>query len=367
MKVMSMMKSRVVILTVLTLVVFSMQLFAGEDSRWLIPPEMVASTDLRIVWQYNLPMAKGEATEKLYLFENRLCVLSSRNYLTCLNRTDGNVVFSSLIAPPGLPVTGFKSYKGELLTMVGDKLIVIGADSGVEKTSITITSGVTGPVVRNDSFFYVAGIDKRLHALKADNKVQAFEVAAENDSLITSVLAERDFVVFGTNAGNVISISADKAVKLWEFKAPEAVIGEIVHDANSLYFACRDTGIYRLDLTSGNLLWKYQIQAIPETAPQPGKKAVYQYLPDIGLAALDKETSKLLWESPGGKGLLAEMGDKAFIINNAGILTAMDNVKARKLYSIDIGQAVKFATNTSDSLIYVADAKGRIACLQPIR
>jgi hypothetical protein len=312
-------------------------------------------------------VADGEAMEKLYLFENRLCVLSSRNYLTCLNRTDGNVVFSNIIAPTGLPVAGFKSYKGELLTMVGDKIIVVGADSGIEKTSIRIAKGATCPVVRNDSLFYVAGIDKRLHALKTDNKVQAFEVAAENDSLITSVLAERDYVVFGTNAGNVVSISASKAVKRWQFDAPEAVIGDTVHDANSLYFACRDTCIYRLDLSSGKLLWKYQIQAIPQTAPQPGNKVVYQYVPDKGLIALDKETAKLLWQAPGGIGLLAEMGDKAFIINSAGLLTVMDNVKAKKLYSIDFGQPVKFVTNTNDSMIYFADAKGRLACLQPIR
>jgi outer membrane protein assembly factor BamB len=249
--------------------------------------------------------------------------------------------------------------------MVGDKLIVVGADSGIEKTSIKITSGVTCPVVRNDSFFYIAGLDKRLHALKVDNKVQAFEVAAENDSLITSVLAEPDYVVFATNAGNVVSISANKAVKRWQFDAPEAVIGDLVHDANSLYFACRDTSIYRLELSSGRLLWKYQIQAIPQTAPQLGKKMIYQYVPDTGLAAIDKETAKPLWQAPGGIGLLAEMGDKAFIINNAGLLTVMDNVKAKKLYSVDMGKAVKFVTNTNDSMIYVADANGRLACLAP--
>jgi hypothetical protein len=43
----------------------------------------------------------------------------------------------------------------------------------------------------------------------------------------------------------------------------------------------------------------------------------------------------------------------------------MDNAKAKQLYAIDIGQPVKYATNTADSRIYIADTKGRIACLQP--
>lgn len=361
-----MMKSTQMLLTLISLSVFVNPMPAADDSRWLVSRSKLDPTDLKIVWQFNLPLAENETLDQLRVFGNRLYALSSRNYLSCLNRADGNVMFSSVVAPPGLPLNGLEFHEGELLTIVGSKLIEISADAGTEQTSTHITSGVTCPVVRNDSFFYVAGGDKRLHALRADNKVQLFEVAAESDSVITSVLADKEFVIFATEKGNVICISPDKPVKLWHFNAPGAIAG-IVRDSNSLYIACRDTNIYRLDLTSGKLQWKYQTQAILDAAPQTGDKVIYQRIPDVGLIALEKQTQKLLWSLDGGLGLLAESGDKAFVITERGVLVAMNNVKAKELYSVDIGKPVKYAANTADSKIYIADAQGRLACLEPAR
>jgi outer membrane protein assembly factor BamB len=367
MEVVKMLKFRFALLAVISQIIFASMLYAQDESRWLIPRGMVASTGLKIVWQFNLPMGEGESLDQLLLSGNRLCALSSRNFLSCINRADGNVMFASSIAPAGLPVVDFDSYKSELITIVGNKLIEISADFGSEKTTTNITSGTVCPVVRNDSFFYIAGDDKRIHVLKADNKVQVFEVAAENDSRITSVLAEQEFVVFATETGNVICIAPDKPAKVWQFNAPAAVIGPVVHDANSLYFACRDTCVYRLELSSGKLLWKYQTQGILDAAPQLGGKLVYQCVPDMGLAAIDKTTGKLVWQVKDAVGLLSESGGKAFVITKGGLLTAMDNIKAKQLYSVNTALPVKYVTNTADAKIYIADAEGRIACLEPAK
>lgn len=358
-----MLKHRSLFLSAALLLTVAPLLSAADDARWLVPRSGVASTDLKIVWQFNLPLADSESLDQLLVFGNRLCALSSRNYLSCLNRNDGNVMFSSSIAPAGLPLAGLEPYKGVLMTAVGSKLVEINADLGAEKTSTHIACSAICPVVRNDSLYYLACTDNRIHALKADNKVQQFEAAAENGSRITAVLADQEFVVFATEPGNIICISPDRPYKLWQFDAPDA--GRLVHDAHSIYFACRDTSIYRLEMSSGRLVWKYQTSAILDSAPQPGNKVVYQHVPDAGLIALDKETGKLLWQLADGIGLLAESGDKAFLVTKAGLLVAMDNAKAKQLYSIDIGRSVKYATNAIDSRIYIADAKGRLACLQP--
>jgi outer membrane protein assembly factor BamB len=365
MEVVSMQKCNYVVLTILCLFINTSLLSAQDDSRWLIPRNRVAKTDLKIVWQFNLPLSGSETLEKLFVADNRLCAISSRNYLTCLNRADGNTIFNSVIAPAGLPLTGMESYKGELITIVGEKLIVINSDSGAENTPTDIAGGVTCPVVRNDSFFYIAGHDRRIHVLRANDKVNAFDVAAENDSPITSVLADQDFVVFATEAGNVICIEADKPKKLWQFDATAAIAGDIVRDANSLFFACRDACVYRLELSSGRLVWKFQTQGILKTSPQPGKKLVYQHVPDVGLIAIDKQNAKILWQVSDGVGLLSESGNKTLVITRTGLLTAMDNTKAKPLYTIDVGGPVKYAINTTDSRIYIGDAKGRLACLEP--
>jgi hypothetical protein len=367
MEVVNMHKSRLITIAVVSQIVFTSILMAQNEERWLVPRGMVASSGIKIVWQFNLPLTKGESFDSMLLCGNRLCTLSTANYLSCINKADGNVMFSDSIAPAGLPVVDFESYKGDLLTMVGNKLIEIGNDFGSRKTTTQIDAGVVCPVVRNKEFFYIAGTDKRIRALKADNKVKMFEVAADNGSAITAVLAEDDFVVFATEAGNVVRIAADKPAKIWQFNAPSAVVGPVVRDATSLYFACRDTCVYRIELSSGNLIWKCQTQGILNSSPQLGAKLVYQSVPQIGLAAIDKQTGKLAWQVKDGAGMLSESGDKSFVITNGGILVAMDSVKAKQLYSVNIGLPVKYAENTADSKIYIADAEGRIACLEPAK
>ncbi len=362
-----MQKFRVALIAVISQILFSSILLAANEDRWLVPRGLVASSEIKIVWQFNLPTAKGETLDEMILCGNRLCALSSANYLTCLNKADGNVMFAGSIAPEGLPAVDLRTYKDELITMVGKNLIEIGSDFERGKTTTKIDTAVVCPVARNTSFYYIAGADKRIRALNAVDKVKKFEVAAENGSDITSVIAEDEFVVFATKAGNVIRIAADKPAKVWQFDAAGGVIGPVVHDATSLYFACRDTCIYCIDLSKGRLLWKYQTQGILNSAPQLGNKMLYQYVPDMGLAAIDKKTGKLVWQAKDCIGMLSESGDKTFAITADGHLVAMDSAKAKQLYSLYLGLPVKYATNTADARMYIGDVEGRIACLEPAK
>jgi hypothetical protein len=73
-----------------------------------------------------------------------------------------------------------------------------------------------------------------------------------------------------------------------------------------------------------------------------------------------------LWQVPGGIDLLTEAGNKAYIITDTGTLVVMDNIKAKKLYSVNLVGVTKHTSNLTDDKIYFADNLGRIACLQPV-
>jgi outer membrane protein assembly factor BamB len=362
---MNMCKSRFLLPTVTSYLIFASILSAEDNSRWLIPRSILESTDLKIVWQYNLPLGEQETINQFELFGNKLYVLSNRNYLSCVDTNDGSVGFSSVIAPAGLPVGDMQFFQNRIFAVVGNKLIEMNSDLGTEQTSANLACSITCPIVRNDSYYYLACLDNRIHSLKADDKVEVFQAAADNGSRITAMLAEQDFVIFATEAGNIVQFAADQPRKIWQFDAPAGAAGPIVHDAASLYFACRDTNIYRLALSTGRLTWKYQTSGILNKAPQLGMKVVYQYVPDFGMIAVDKEAAKLLWKVPKGIGLLSESDDKAFIITGAGLLVAMDNTKMKQLYTVDFGKPLRFAINSTGSRIYIADSSGRLACIEP--
>lgn len=341
----------------------------GRDPgpQQLVSPELLKAGNLEIAWWNELPIRKDDNLEKLFILSDRIYAFSDRNYIVSLDRDTGDTIFSRPFTQPGFPVLGLELYEDELLSIVGNRLIETNVEFGTQRGVTHLGFNATCPAARNNSYFYVAGADRRLHILRAEDKVQVFEAAAENDSMITSIVAGERFVVFGTDAGNVISITVGKPERLWSFGAADSIVGPIVREKNALFFASKDTNVYKLNILTGKLVWKYQTGAVLENSPVVSEGVVYQYVRGKGLAAIDRKSGKGMWQLAKGADLLAEADGKAYVITSVGTLVVMDNKKAKQLYSINFAQVSRYVANVADSKIYIADRAGRIACLKPIK
>jgi outer membrane protein assembly factor BamB len=254
--------------------------------------------------------------------------------------------------------------------VIGGQLVELDIDTGLERRVADLELSIIAPPVRNERFFYISGADRRLHTVRVRDMVQTFEVAARDESLITSVLAEEDMVVFGTDTGNLIAVMADAPRKLWQFDAPEAMAGPIVRDGNAFFFANKDTHVYRVDMvdaTTVTMTWKTQMEAVPVRAPRVTQGVVYQHAPVRGLTAIDKQSGQRLWTVPHGLDLLAELDDRAYVITDRRTLVVMDNLIGRRLYRVNFAPASNHAANTTDADIYVCGQRGRVACLRPVQ
>jgi outer membrane protein assembly factor BamB len=367
-----MVRFRIVLLFSISALWFPQNSLAAQNKfKPLISQDLLKHAKLKMLWDNELPIEKNEKLDRLLLFDNRLYAISDRNFTISLNQKNGKIIFGKNIEPAGLPIMGLKLYDNELIYVSSNsKLVQINAQSGVVINTTDIGFSLTCPVARNSSYFYLAGTDNRLHVIHAENKVQAFEVAAENESMITSVNANEGSVIFATAAGNIICIAPDKPLRLWQFDASKAIAGEIVVDGMSLYFASRDTNVYRVDMVGmpekKRLTWKHQTAAVLEDTPIVTQGIVYQHVEGKGLTAIDKNTGSALWQVPGGVDLLTEAGNKAYVITETRTLVVMDNIKTKKLYSVNLTGVTKHVSNTTDDKIYIADNLGRIACLQPV-
>jgi len=338
-----------------------------SGSGSLVWPRLLEHVGLEIVWERKLPIKKKESLERLVILGDRMYAFSDRNYIVSMNRKKGNFIFSRPFAPAEFAVLGLELYKDELMSIVGNRLVEINPESGRELRSKRMGFGITCPAARNSSYFYLAGSDRRLRTFRAEDKVKLFEVAAENESLITSVIADDNSVVFATEAGNVISIAPDKPRRLWQFDAADGIVGPIVRDGESLFVASRDTYVYKLNVQMGTPpVWKYQTGGILDKAPRVTGGVVYQYVHNKGLTAIDKKSGKFMWRVEKGIDLLAEAKGKAYVLRDKGELVVMDNKKKKRLYSVNFAQVSRYAANLADSKIYIADEAGRIACLRPV-
>ena len=342
----------------------------AEASPWFISNELLGHAQLTRIWQTTLPVKETESLDTMTVSGARLYMRSSQNYTWSLDRADGRVVFSQSVARPGFPLLGWSSHGNELISVIDNQLVEFDKDSGVRRRVSDLELSIVATPVRNDRFFYVSAADRRLHALRAQDMVQLFEVSARNESEITSILADDDMVVFGTDAGNLIAMMADAPRKLWQFDAVGAMAGPVVRDGRSFYFANKDTHVYRVDEvnpSTASLIWKYQTEAILDRPPRVTATVVYQYALGRGLTAIDKRSGQALWFLPEGVDLLAESRGKAYVITKTNTLAVMDNRAGKSLYWMNLAAVVKHAVNTADGMIYVADNRGRITCLQPVR
>ena len=367
-----MVRFRIVLLFSFPILWITQNGFTGQSSsKPLISPELLKHTGLKMLWDNELPIKQNENLDRLLLFNNYVYAVSDRNFVVSLNQNNGKIIFGRTIEPAGLPIAGVKLYGNELTYVSSrSKLVQVNAQSGNVLKTTDVGISISCPVARNSSFFYIAGTDKRLHAINAGNMVQAFEVSAQNESAITSVTADESSVIFATAAGNIICMTPDRPQRLWQFDASKAITGAVIRDGLSLFFASRDTNVYRVDIVGApenkRLIWKHQTAAVLEDPPIVTQGIVYQHVKGKGLTAINKNTGSPFWQVPGGIDLLTETTNKAYVITNTRTLVVMDNIRAKMLYTVNLTGITKHVSNIKDDKIYIADNLGRIACLQPV-
>ncbi|MHC4759207.1 MAG: outer membrane protein assembly factor BamB family protein, partial [Planctomycetota bacterium] len=257
-----------VILMIFLCLLLNLICFGQESAKKpLVSPELLEHGKLKIVWKNELPFSESEKQDRLYIAGDYFYSFTDNNYIVSLNKKDGTFIFGQTYAPSGFPVLGFELYGDELFSIIGNSLVEIRAASGVEISQIRLQFGVSCPAVRNSDNFYIAGVDRRVHVFKSDNKVEMFKGAANDDSIITSIVASDDKIIFGTETGMIVAMKSDEPKKLWEFKARAGIAGPLVMDNGTIFAACRDTNVYTSDAEKGQLEWKFQTQAILDKSP----------------------------------------------------------------------------------------------------
>lgn len=340
---------------------------AASKGQLLVAPELLEAAGLMMEWQVHLALSKVESVENMFVFDEYLIVMTDHNYLFCIDRKKGTIRFEFQLVAAGLPVYHPQYYGDKFWFIVGNELLVVNPLSATAPKPIKLNmvgSGATCSAMRNTSFIYAAGSDRRLHALVADEYWQSFSASAENNSLINSLVCDDKFVAFTTDAGNVVCMSPDepKPKEYWQRDLVDGIHAPIVRDDQWLYVSVESGKIHKLSITKGLDGWKKQFQAGAALVDSAiaGKEVIYQYAGVKGFYAIDKEIGTSLWQLENGLGLLSEDGDFSHIFAKPGVLIRMNNANPGKIYSVNLAGVAKFASNTTDSKMYISSDKGKV-------
>ncbi len=333
----------------------------------IVDSKLLGHAELEMVWQNNLSFKQDEQVDRLFLLGDYIVVLTDLNYLFCLDNADGKLRFGLQVTTPGFPVFEPKLHDEELMVVAGNELIRIDIKLGTIIKTKRLKFNATGSAVKDSYNVFIPGQDRRLHALDLADDIEIFNVTARNDSMVTSVVSSRNYVVFATDMGNIIGITPDGSERLWQFDAVKEISADLVKNGSWLYASSKDTNLYKIYAATGKVEWRFEAGGMLLDSAVVTEKRVYQYIRDRGVAAVDKESGERIWQLEGGVGVLAEAGAKTYVKTSDGKLAVMDNIKGKELYRINLASAEKFAANAVDSKMYIADKAGRVGCIQPKR
>lgn len=282
---------------------------AGE----LISHALIREAGWTYNWQLILPVKTNEQIDRLYVFDGYLYALTDRNILFCIDRQKGRTLFTVRLCSERLPVCDPLYYEGRLGFISGNQMSIFDPANGlIQQREVfeQVGDAFKCAVSRNSEYIYLAGSDRRLHAISLDGYWQAFTATADNDSAINSVISTDSMVVFSTQAGNIVGMQPDAAKKIWQYDTTGEVRARIISEKDSIYVTSMDAKLYKLTMETGMLAWKLPFYAgAPVLDPVTvGRDVVYLYNDLNGLYAVDKDKGIAVWNLPAGQGIICESG-----------------------------------------------------------
>lgn len=340
-------------------IIFQPQAGAAIDEK------LLKEAKLHTAWQSATALNPSEKVQRMTVLGDYIYILTDSNYLFCLNRNDGQPVFSISAAEKNLPVSEPADFNNTVYFIAANYLIAIDLQSGAEIDRKKLNFPVTEKPAINGSSFYFAGTDSFLHVTNKD-MFEIFKVNPDDKSDISSVIANEDSVIFSTVSGKVYSMDANQAVRHWRFDTVGKLEAPLTKTNGSIYVSGKDTNLYKLNAKDGELVWKFYTGCFLDASARATETTVYQNAPNKGLYAIDANSGKQLWLLPDGVDLLAENGGTAYVFDKNRVCVVMDNAQAKKIYTINFATVTSFATNPYDAKIYIMEGKN-ISCVEPIK
>ena len=336
-----------------------------SDSSPLVPMKLIQEAGWSNNWQMNLPLKDNEQIDRMAVLGPNLFVMTDSNVMFCIDRDRGRVRFTRQLSAGRLPVHRPFYYDEKFWFIIGSEMLVFDPAAGdfvIKKKFHQVGSSAECGLARNEKYIYISGSTNRLHAFNVDGYWQQFTATADNDSLIVSTLATDEIVVFATRAGNVVGMAPDKPDKIWQYDTTGDIKGQLVLDGEDVYIGSFDSKLYKLSLFDGKLLWNspFHSGAPIRDSFAVGQEIIYLHNELNGLYGVNKETGKAIWQIPAGEGMICETPEKGFVYVSPGIVKVMDNRSGKELYSVNFFGVRRYAMNTTDATMYLADTKGRL-------
>lgn len=231
----------------------------------------------------------------------------------------------------------------------------------------------SSPAVSDGDNVYFGAANQRFYALNVRLGVREWELLTPKTVTAEPVLLGDDLFIAGQDA-TVIRINAKDRTGVWPrpFRTEGPIFARPAVTPERVFVASSDRSIYAIDARTGRRVWRERFDRELLSPPTASGDAVYQFVPMMGLVALDAEDGSTRWKSGAGLSFLTQIGDTVYVlaglsedngtrVSSAAI--ARFDAKSGDARGLEDAASCSFIVGTTKpAAIYACDRLGRVIC-----
>jgi outer membrane protein assembly factor BamB len=371
-----------------------------------LPVQMLPAGSFALSWIYPLDLSDDSVTT-IDVRDQWVYVITADKKVTALDRKSGKFKFAATVNTPSphlhppVELTDKIVFPTVISLEIFDKK---GNHLSSMPLRSTLRSGAAGSSrasdITNDTIYFgaddPAGGRVIAKYVAHDFDINRWELLTPGGAIASTPVFFDDVLYVATEAGQVYAVNENRA-PVWNidthiFQAAGPIIADLKVDKDGLYIASKDSHLYcvnpvnTLDADSktnhvgGTLKWEFFPGAPLSATPAPTADMVYQYIPDQGMAAIDKLKGPFIrparWIYPGATQFLAEDDHYAYLLvprtdlddknKTDNFIIAVDKQTGEKAFESRHSDYSVFGTNLNDNLIYAGYATGQILAIEPV-
>lgn len=180
-------------------------------------------------------------------------------------------------------------------------------------------------------------------------------------------------IAWTTRSGLLIAL--DRTTTGWdrhEFDLLSMAVDAPLVRGRSIFAATVGGDLARVDMPTTGLRglrtgWHAILDHAPDAGPLLGGNTIVVSLGDDGLAAFAADTGRPVWRSSVAGRVLAVGGDRVWLIDQVGRLSAIDMATGERRERVCLGCLTMPIVNAVNDRLFLASADGLLVCLKPKR
>jgi outer membrane protein assembly factor BamB len=341
------------------------------------------------LWMNILPVDKGDEITRMYVSQDLAFPITKNNVAYVVGKSQGVLKYFRYVNGGGRAI-GRPVVLPEYITFTGQSNVEVYKRLGGDLVkSIPLKYTISSDAVGSGDDLFM-GIDTNGGEL-ADIVLSRDYVPVRWTLLsfgeVTGSPALYQGVIYmGSGDGGIRAVNTDRTAA-WSldhdsYDTGKQILGDVSADDSGVYAASDSGRLVCVDINSGLLKWQYLAPYPLKSGPVVTATSIYQMVPEVGLAAIDK--SKLIVVDPTGRRKVEEMNrtprwvcaDAAQFVSEDAHFTyvrttddelwALDRETGQVRYKGTGAHFAAFATNVTDSTIYVATGDGVVYALKPV-